>query len=270
MRAKLILFFEIHKKKVFLFAYLRKKLYLCAAFTAHVQHVCNRKKGIMTILSIETSTSVCSAALSQDGRLLKECIHPEGSNHAQLLPRYVEELLALAREQGLKIDAIGLSEGPGSYTGLRIGASTAKGLCYGLSVPLIAVPTLEVWCEERIANSQALKAKDGALFPMIDARRMEVYTLVNGETRAVVVEGEESLGAQGEAYYFGDGATKCQEVLKSPDWHFVPGIVPQAQYVCALAERGNGRKIEGEQIAYYEPFYLKEFIAAQSHVKGLK
>ena len=217
----------------------------------------------MTILCIETSTSVCSAAVCKDGSLIKQCINYEGSNHARLLPMYIEELLSFAREQHLSIDAVALSEGPGSYTGLRIGASTAKGLCYGLNVPLIPVPTLEVLCE-------ASGVKQGRLIPMIDARRMEVYTMMDGETKAVVVENEDSLYAGDEdVYYFGDGAAKCQPVLTKPNWHYVPDIVPEAQYVGALAESGKW-KVESVDLAYYEPFYLKEFIAAQSHVKGLK
>ena len=217
----------------------------------------------MTILCIETSTSVCSAAVCKDGSLIKQCINYEGSNHARLLPMYIEELLSFAREQHLSIDAVALSEGPGSYTGLRIGASTAKGLCYGLNVPLIPVPTLEVLCE-------ASGVKQGRLIPMIDARRMEVYTMMDGETKAVVVENEDSLYAGDEdVYYFGDGAAKCQPVLTKPNWHYIPDIVPEARYVGALAESGK-RKVESVDLAYYEPFYLKEFIAAQSHVKGLK
>ena len=217
----------------------------------------------MTILCIETSTSVCSAAVCKDGSLIKQCINYEGSNHARLLPMYIEELLSFAREQHLSIDAVALSEGPGSYTGLRIGASTAKGLCYGLNVPLIPVPTLEVLCETS-------GVKQGRLIPMIDARRMEVYTMMDGETKAVVVENEDSLYAgDEEVYYFGDGAAKCQPVLTKPNWHYIPDIVPEAQYVGALAESGKW-KVESVDLAYYEPFYLKEFIAAQSHVKGLK
>ena len=217
----------------------------------------------MTILCIETSTSVCSAAVCKDGSLIKQCINYEGSNHARLLPMYIEELLSFAREQHLSIDAVALSEGPGSYTGLRIGASTAKGLCYGLNVPLIPVPTLEVLCE-------ASGVKQGRLIPMIDARRMEVYTMMDGEPKAVVVENEDSLYAGDEdVYYFGDGAAKCQPVLTKPNWHYIPDIVPEAQYVGALAESGKW-KVESVDLAYYEPFYLKEFIAAQSHVKGLK
>ena len=187
----------------------------------------------MTILCIETSTSVCSAAVCKDGSLIKQCINYEGSNHARLLPMYIEELLSFAREQHLSIDAVALSEGPGSYTGLRIGASTAKGLCYGLNVPLIPVPTLEVLCE-------ASGVKQGRLIPMIDARRMEVYTMMDGETKAVVVENEDSLYAgEEEVYYFGDGAAKCQPVLTKPNWHYIPDIVPEAQYVGALAESGK-------------------------------
>ena len=118
----------------------------------------------MTILCIETSTSVCSAAICKDGELIKQCICREGSNHARLLPSYIEEVLSLAREQRLVIEAVALSEGPGSYTGLRIGTSTAKGLCYGLNEPLIPVPTLEVLCEaarEKMETKKKEKAPKG-------------------------------------------------------------------------------------------------------------
>ena len=238
----------------------------------------------MTILCIETSTSVCSAAICKDGKLSKQCINYEGSNHARLLPLYIEELLAYAREQGLTIDAVALSEGPGSYTGLRIGTSTAKGLCYGLNIPLIPVSTLEVLCAATKEKLSPLTSHlSPLLIPMIDARRMEVYTMINGETKAVVVESEASLYSVSEqsersvfcqakpVYYFGDGAAKCQAVLTTPNWHFIPDIVPEAKYVGALAERNSNHQspITNHQLAYYEPFYLKEFIAAPSHIKGL-
>ena len=233
----------------------------------------------MTTLCIETSTAVCSAAICKDGKPLKQCICHEGGNHAKLLPSFIEDLLAYARQNAMTVDAVALSEGPGSYTGLRIGTSTAKGLCYGLDIPLIPIPTLEVLCE-------AVK-RTGVLIPMIDARRMEVYTSVCDsreergerlEVRAVVVENEESLitderfSASGEVYYFGDGAAKCQTVLTMPNWHFIPDIVPEAQYVGVLAEKISHQQlsITNQQLAYYEPYYLKEFIAAQSHVKGLQ
>ena len=248
----------------------------------------------MTILCIETSTSVCSAAICKDGVPVKQCISLEGGNHARLLPRYIEELLAFAREQGLAIEAVALSEGPGSYTGLRIGTSTAKGLCYGLDVPLIPIPTLDILVENfKFHNLQFTihNSQSPILLPMIDARRMEVYTEVPSDkvpsdtgdrvnrAKAVVVESEDSIlspsleerdGERLPVYYFGDGAAKCQSVLTSPNWHFVPGIVPEAQYMGAIVER---KKLKGErnkELAYYEPYYLKEFIEAQSHVKGLK
>ena len=219
----------------------------------------------MTILCIETSTSVCSAAICKDGEPLKQCICYEGGNHARLLPSYIDELLAYAREQGLKIDAVALSEGPGSYTGLRIGTSTAKGLCYGLNVPLIPVPTLEVL---KLASG----VKQGILIPMIDARRMEIYTMIDGETKAVVVENEDSLYPGDEdVYYFGDGAEKCARVFTKPNWHYIPDIVPEsrycADYIETILDHCPGSNVD---IAYYEPYYLKEFIAAPSHVKGLK
>ena len=244
----------------------------------------------MTILCIETSTSVCSAAICKDGAPIKQCICLEGSNHARLLPRYIEELLSFAREQQLSIDAVALSEGPGSYTGLRIGTSTAKGLCYGMDIPLIPVPTLAVLCEAAKAQSpitnyqsQITNHQSAILVPMIDARRMEVYTTDGGEkARAVVVENEESVlppslaerdGESLPVYYFGDGAAKCQSVLTSPNWHFIPGIVPEAKYMGGLVEsqksKVESQMISGQQLAYYEPYYLKEFVAAQSHVKGL-
>ncbi|MBQ6977337.1 MAG: tRNA (adenosine(37)-N6)-threonylcarbamoyltransferase complex dimerization subunit type 1 TsaB, partial [Paludibacteraceae bacterium] len=256
----------------------------------------------MTILCIETSTSVCSAAICKDGAPVKQCISYEGSNHARLLPRYIEELLSFAREQALCLDAVALSEGPGSYTGLRIGASTAKGLCYGLNIPLIPIPTLEVLCEaarEKIPCIHArLSAEPAVLVPMLDARRMEVYTAIfdseskvestkskEQRVRAVVVENEESvlsqqaqpvacaLSAEGglaveqSYFYFGDGAAKCAKIFTKPNWHFIPNIVPEAQFMGALVE--SRKMISGAELAYYEPFYLKEFIAAPSHVKGL-
>ena len=235
----------------------------------------------MTILCIESSTSVCSAAICKDGEPIKQCISYEGSNHARLLPRYIEELLSFAREQALSIEAVALSEGPGSYTGLRIGASTAKGLCYGLNIPLIPVPTLDVLCEAARKSLSSEVNLEAVLIPMIDARRMEVYTKVEGETKAVVVENEESvlcqnsgLAAERSYYYFGDGAEKCSKIFTKPNWHFIPGIVPEAQYMGALAEQiiNHKSQITNHQsidLAYYEPFYLKEFIAAPSHVKGL-
>ena len=244
----------------------------------------------MTIVCIETSTSVCSAAICKDGAPIKQCINYEGSNHARLLPLYIEELLAFAREQRLDIDAVALSEGPGSYTGLRIGTSTAKGLCYGLNIPLIPVPTLEVLCEaakERL-EVRGESLEDSILLPMIDARRMEVYAAIYDsrqlnveslklkEARAVVVENEDSLIANSQqliansqVYYFGDGAEKCSKIFTKPNWHYLPGIVPEARFLGLIVGRPSVDRRDSKQLAYYEPYYLKEFVAAPSHVKGL-
>ena len=211
-----------------------------------------------------------------DGKPAKQCISREGSNHARLLPRYIEELLRYAAEQNLSIEAVALSEGPGSYTGLRIGASTAKGLCYGLNIPLIPIPTLQVLCQaakEQMSNDKC-QMSNAQLCPMIDARRMEVYTLAeDGTARAVVVEKEQSLFAGNEEiYYFGDGAAKCVPIFTKGNWHYIPDIVPEAQYMGVLAEKttNDKRLTTNDQLAYYEPYYLKEFVAAQSHIKGLK
>ena len=262
----------------------------------------------MTILCIETSTSVCSAAICRDGVVSEQLISREGGNHAKLLPVFIDQLLnhtnALSRlASGISptiarqaangstaavsaIDAVALSEGPGSYTGLRIGTSTAKGLCYGLNVPLVAVPTLQILSAAALAQSTTTNHPSPLLLcPMIDARRMEVYTALYGtdlarlsEVKAVVVDGKASLLIPNDTspitnplYDFGDGAAKCQAVLTAPECQYIPDIVPEAQYMGALAEQllANGKGFSGNDLAYYEPFYLKEFVAAQSHVKGL-
>ena len=232
----------------------------------------------MTILCIETSTSVCSAAVCKDGEPVKQCICLEGSNHARLLPRYIEELLRFAVEQHLSIEAVALSEGPGSYTGLRIGTSTAKGLCYGLDVPLIPVPTLDVLIAAAKERLTLNDERSAVLIPMIDARRMEIYTRINGETKAVVVDNEDSLTNdqlpktnEQSVYYFGDGAEKCAKVFTKPNWHYISGIVPEARHIASVIETSTRHLRDmNVDVAYFEPFYLKEFIAAQSHVKGLK
>ncbi|MBR4263580.1 MAG: tRNA (adenosine(37)-N6)-threonylcarbamoyltransferase complex dimerization subunit type 1 TsaB [Paludibacteraceae bacterium] len=242
----------------------------------------------MTILCIETSTSVCSAAICKDGVPVAQLISREGANHAKLLPGYIEQLLdmptgyrrdtdEIPTTARSTIEAVALSAGPGSYTGLRIGTSTAKGLCYGLNVPLIAVPTLQLLCEAALQHPRMQETgPDVLLCPMIDARRMEVYTALfdrqpaaQSDVQAVVVD--EMFQPANRFVYFGDGAAKCQAVLKNPEYLYLPDIVPEAQYMGRLAEQmaQAGKLLNANEIAYYEPFYLKEFVAAQSHVKGL-
>ena len=229
----------------------------------------------MTILCIETSTNCCSAAITIDGQAVASKENLEGANHASELPVFIEQLLDTAREQGWTLDAVAFSQGPGSYTGLRIGAATAKGICYGLNIPLIPVDTLQILCA---AVKDQQSNIDGILCPMLDARRMEVYTaLYNPSTlqpltdiTAQVID-EHSFADQlkeNKIYFFGNGAAKCQSVITSPNAVFIPDIVPQACYMGLLAERST--PLDVKQMAYYEPFYLKEFVAAPSHIKGLK
>ena len=232
----------------------------------------------MTILNIETSTTCCSAAITIDGKPVASVEQLANANHASLLPVFIQQLLRQANANDWHIDAVALSQGPGSYTGLRIGASTAKGICYGLNIPLIPVDTLQVLC----ASVPSGVLPDNALLcPMLDARRMEVYTALYqqqgtqlstiSEVQAMIIDADafaQTL-AQQPVYFFGNGAAKCQSVITHPTAHFVDNVVPQAQCMGLLAEM-QPNSLDVKQLAYYEPFYLKEFVAAPSHIKGLK
>ena len=225
------------------------------------------------ILSIDTATGVCSAALSQGDRLLAGYYEEGECNHARLLPLFIADLTNELERLHCHPDAVAVSAGPGSYTGLRIGVSTAKGLAYGWHVPLIAVPTPEVLCAALLQryepNPQTL------LCPMLDARRMEVYAALYDQHLQIVQEvkpwvvTDGLLPTEGQVCYFGNGAAKCQEVLPSDTWHYVDGIQADARVMGALA---TARLQAGktEDVAYFEPYYLKEFVAAPAHVKGLQ
>ncbi len=232
----------------------------------------------MTILNIETSTTCCSAAITIDGKHVASVEQLANANHASQLPVFIQQLLHEANANGWHLDAVALSQGPGSYTGLRIGASTAKGICYGLNIPLIPVDTLQVLC----ASVPSGVLPDNALLcPMLDARRMEVYTALYqqqgtqlstiSEVQAMIIDVDafaQTL-AQQPVYFFGNGAAKCQSVITHPNAQFVDNVVPQAQCMGLLAEMQHN-SLDVKQMAYYEPFYLKEFVAAPSHIKGLK
>ena len=247
----------------------------------------------MTLIGLDSSTEVCSAALMQDSKVIAERINRSGSNHAALLPTYVQELQAEARERGLVIEGVALSEGPGSYTGLRIAASLAKGLCYGLDVPLYAVSTLAVIAYSASENirTRIFTEEHGEIFvcPMIDARRMEVYCAVyrvsglgdegiSGLVEAKVIDEHsfEELLDQHVVYFCGNGAEKCKDVIKHKNARWIDGIVPTGAAAAHLVDSGKWkveslvRTIDGKDIAYFEPNYLKEFVAAPSHVKGLR
>ena len=231
------------------------------------------------ILCIETGTDICSVGLSRDGELVSLRESDEGRDHAKRVGVFVDELL---RETGIapdELDAIAVGMGPGSYTGLRIGVSFAKGMCYGLQIPLVAVGSLDALAEVAIEDNEAgiLDVKDwndAVLCPMVDARRMEFYTrLFNAageplsEVSAEIVT-EESFAEWRKGrqlVIFGNGAAKCREIL--PDATYV-NITPSARGLARLAER---RLQEGktEDIAYFEPFYLKDFIVIPSKKKLL-
>ncbi|WP_224997484.1 tRNA (adenosine(37)-N6)-threonylcarbamoyltransferase complex dimerization subunit type 1 TsaB [Cesiribacter sp. SM1] len=216
------------------------------------------------ILSIETATKVCSVALHQDGVLVvSQHLHIDKS-HSGLLTVLIHNSLQYAGIAMSDIAAVAVSAGPGSYTGLRIGTSTAKGLCYALEVPLIAVNTLEAMAHEVATYAPA----NALLCPMIDARRMEVYCMLQNKQGEIiepqtpkVIDAhsfEEELQQQ-IIYFFGDGAAKCKEVLGyQPNAHFVSGVVPSAVPVGALAHQ-RWEQQQFEDLAYFEPVYLKEF-----------
>ena len=239
----------------------------------------------MTILALDSSTDVCSAALLHNGTVLAERMNATGSNHAALLPLYVQQLQAVAEEKGLAIEAVVSGDGPGSYTGLRIGASLAKGLCYGLDIPLYAVPTLAIIAGAARVGIQKFKDSkiQELICPMIDARRMEVYTAVYDTElqevmplEAKIIDGQSfaELLDSHVVYFCGNGAAKCKEVIRHPNARWIDGIVPTGAQAGLLAESQMKseqllKKVEGKDIAYYEPNYLKDFVAAPSHVKGL-
>jgi len=224
------------------------------------------------ILQIETATASCSVALAKDGNVLgfKQV---NGRNlHAEVITRFVEEIIIGAGFSYNNLDAIAVSCGPGSYTGLRIGISTAKGLCFALDKPLIAVETLAAMAEGVAGLAEYNSQTDLLLCPMIDARRMEVYTAIfniNGEnvkpTAAEIVD-ENSFAdilQNNKMLFFGDGAEKCFNVLKAhPNALYLPGFSNSAAHLTKkAAEKYNNRDFE--DVAYFEPYYLKDFIAGK-------
>ena len=219
------------------------------------------------ILHIETSTDVCSVALSEDGAILFTKEDFDGPQHAVTLGVFVDEVLSMADSHAKPIDAVALSCGPGSYTGLRIGASMAKGICYGRNLPLIALPTLKVMSVPILLMADL--PEDALLCPMIDARRMEVYAAIYDralnpikEVSADIITADSYAEYLREhpVYFFGNGAAKCKEVITHQNARFIDGIQPLARWMFPLADRAF---LDGtfQDVAYFEPFYLKEFVA---------
>lgn len=230
------------------------------------------------IILIETSTELCSTAMASEGKIISYRESDRPRTHASLTAVFIDEML---RETGLKVQdcaAVCVSMGPGSYTGLRVGVSTAKGLCFGAGIPLLATGTLDalVWqgiTGEYFRNSQG-DPDFRYIIPMIDARRMEVYTAVFSpdgkqltETEAKIIDGgsfAEQLAA-GHVLFIGDAADKCRTVITNPNAHFIQ-CCPKASsmLVPAMAEYKEKRF---RDVAYFEPFYLKNFVATTSRKK---
>ena len=222
------------------------------------------------ILHIETSTEVCSVALSQDGVCLFDKEDRKGPSHAAILAGFVEEALSFADSHAIPLDAVAVSRGPGSYTGLRIGVSEAKGVAYGRDARLLAIDSLKIITVPTLLHTEL--PEDALLVPMIDARRMEVYCAVydralrEGVPIGAQIVDEHSFAEHLEAhpvYFLGNGAAKCRGVISHPNAHFIEGAVPLASQMIPLAEMALAREAF-EDVAYFEPFYLKEFVATKS------
>ena len=232
------------------------------------------------IILIETSTALCSTAMVEDGKIVCYRESSENRAHASLTAVFIDEML---KERGCSLkecSAVCISEGPGSYTGLRVGVSTAKGLCFGAGIPLLSVGTLEILVNQALQKhvpegSQRERDEDKLTFkyivPMIDARRMEVYTAIfegNGtrvtDTEAKIIDGDSfsDILAEGPVLFIGDGVAKCTDTLTHPNAHFIQ-TCPKASSMLEPAEREFNER-HFRDVAYFEPFYLKEFVATTS------
>ena len=236
------------------------------------------------ILCLETATPSCSVALVHNGEVLACEEDPKGQNHSEKITLFIDSVMKKAGISYDQLDAVAVSMGPGSYTGLRIGVSTAKGICYAVSKPLIAVETLHsmsfgglsVISTERSERRNLLHT---ALIPVIDARRMEVYAAIFDEninkikdTEAVIIDGNSfaDLKKDHHLYLFGDGADKCAELFANDDKIIViKDFYCSAKYMNVIAQRKLDNK-DFVDVAYFEPFYLKDFVPGTPTVKGLK
>jgi tRNA threonylcarbamoyladenosine biosynthesis protein TsaB len=220
-----------------------------------------------TILNIESSTTMCSVSIAIDGASQVFRSINEGYSHAEKLAVFVDEAIKESGIQLNQLDAIAISKGPGSYTGLRIGVSSAKGLAYSLGKPLIAVQTLQIMCLHPEVKRQINLYKDLVLCPMLDARRMEVYTAVYDIGLKEMIEVQpmildelsfHDLLSQEGVLFFGSGSSKFKDILKNDSAYFVEGVWPQASEMAMLSQMKYDQN-EFEDLAYFEPFYLKEF-----------
>ncbi len=219
------------------------------------------------ILNIETATPVCSVVVSNKGEIVFERENTDGPSHASLLGVFVAEAIAEIRAKDYTLDAVSVSCGPGSYTGLRIGVSEAKGLCYGFGIPLIAIKTPLIMAQKVIETE--VVDTETLLCPMIDARRMEVYAAlydkklnVIRDIAADIVDSNsyEEYLSKSKVLFFGNGADKCKHAIINNNAHFLENIYPSAKYMVRLSEEAYNAQ-QFVDTAYFEPFYLKDFVA---------
>jgi tRNA threonylcarbamoyladenosine biosynthesis protein TsaB len=224
------------------------------------------------LLCLETSTEVCSAAIVDEGQVVDYREDLSGQNHSRLLTVFINDLLISNHLNVSDFDAVAVSEGPGSYTGLRIGVSVAKGICYGTGIPLIAISPLEAMAShviENIKNSKFSFQPGDLLIPMIDARRMEVFTAIYDlqlheimPVKAEVIESAsfDQLAAESRLLVFGNGSGKCKPILNTSRYFYIDGVVASSLNMATLANQKFENK-DFVDVAYFEPFYLKDFIA---------
>jgi len=218
---------------------------------------------VAKIVSLETATKICSVAFHEDGKLVASQSYHLEKSHSSLLPLIIKEVLKNCEIELAEVDAFAVSSGPGSYTGLRIGATTAKGLAFTLNKPLISVNTLEAM----LLGVQKIIQTPAYFCPMIDARRMEAYCILADETKVIwetnpLIVAPDSFAkfTDKPIYLFGDGAAKTKEVLTQENIKWIADIYPSAEQVGILAD-AKFQKADFEDVAYFEPFYLKEFQA---------
>lgn len=233
------------------------------------------------ILCLETATPSCSVALVHKGEVLACEEDPKGQNHSEKITLFIDKVMKKAGISYNDLDAVAVSMGPGSYTGLRIGVSTAKGICYAVSKPLIAVETLHVMANggRNVISTEPGERRNLLLIPAIDARRMEVYAAIFDEnidkikdTEAVIIDGNSfsDLKKDHHVYLFGDGADKCAELFEHDDKiTVIKEFYCSARYMNVIAQRKLDAK-DFVDVAYFEPFYLKDFVPGTPTVKGLK
>ena len=211
---------------------------------------------------------MCSVAVSNDAECIFNKEDHSGPNHAVKLGVFIDEALSFIDNHAIPLDYVAVSSGPGSYTGLRIGVSMAKGICYGRSIKLIGVPTLEVLCVPVLLHHEEIE-DNALLVPMLDARRMEVYAEVFDRALRPVRDIHSDIVDEntykeyldkGPVYFFGNGAAKCMSAINHPNAHLIEGIEPLAKNMFPLAEKRIAQE-KFEDVAYFVPFYLKEFVA---------